>query len=80
MINVKQVADWQLTLNKLDPKSVEHTTVQENVAREIDCMTSAQYSEFLGHCQTLGMSAYGVMKQKEASELVAKFNKEMGYK
>lgn len=88
MINVKEVAEWQKTLNSMEkqnsknPKAFKESeiqAVQENVARAVELMTSGQYSEFLGHLQNLGVSAKDAMKPKEAIEIVAKFDKIRGY-
>ena len=88
MINVKEVAEWQKTLNSMEkqnsknPKAFKESeiqAVQENVARAVELMTSGQYSEFLGDLQNLGVSAKDAMKPKEAIEIVAKFDKIRGY-
>lgn len=81
MLNVKEIAGWQVQLNKMNPNSIteEYAKTKEVLARYVDLMTPSQYSEFLGHLQTAGISAREAMTQKEARELVAKLNKDMGY-
>ena len=78
MIEVKKIAEYQKILNGLKPgpkTEVQIQSVQEVIARNVELMTPAQYSEFLGHCQNYGMSAKEVMTQKQAAELVVKFDK-----
>lgn len=82
MIEVKKIAEYQKILNGLKPSPKTEAriqSVQEVVARNVELMTSLQYSEFLGHCQNYGMSAKEVMTQKQAAELVVKFDKIRSY-